>query len=178
MGIEIFAIGMKVDRRDCQNEIFDLVGMQRGVARHEHAALADAEQRDLVVSGFAADALDRGVNVIVDIVVDRQPAFGPGRLTPVDQPEVKALGEQTANQRSVRLQIGHGVAADQSVGNDHGCFDLAGCQRFVAKQFDLVAAHHQLLWCGADVDILVLDPGQQFRGLDHLVGHFRKPARR
>ena len=55
--VGVVAIGVEIDRRDGQHEVLDLVRVQRGVAGREHAALADAEQRDLVVPGLAADAL-------------------------------------------------------------------------------------------------------------------------
>ena len=112
MGVQFFTIGVEIDRRDRQDELVDLVRVQRGVAGREDAALADAEQRDLVVSGFTADPLYRGMDVVIDIVVDRQPSFGTRGLAPINQPQIESLRQQAADQRSIRLKIGHRVTAN------------------------------------------------------------------
>ena len=39
--------------------------------------------------------IDGGVDVVVHIIIDRKPAFGPARLTPVDQPKIEPLRQQT-----------------------------------------------------------------------------------
>ena len=54
----VLDVGMEVDRRDGDDEVFHLLGMQRGVTGRKDAAFADAEQRDLVVAGLLRDAVD------------------------------------------------------------------------------------------------------------------------
>ena len=136
--------------------------VQRRIAQREHAALADAEQVDRRHAVRAADVLDAVVEVAVDVVLERQPAVAARRAAPVDRVEVHALREQVAQQRAVFLQVGHRVAADQAVGDQHrharpSC--LRG--RLVAVQRRLVLAEHLLLVGGGDLHVLVLDALQQ-----------------
>src|SRR6202142_839802 len=69
MGSLVLDVGVKIDRRDRNDQIFHLLRMQRGVTSREDAAFANAEQRHLIVPSILRDAIDRGVDVIVHIVV-------------------------------------------------------------------------------------------------------------
>ena len=79
-------VGMKIDRRNRKDQVFHLLRMQGRITGGENSAFADPEQRNLVVPGFPTYAIDRGVDVVVHVVVDREPALGSARLAPVDQP--------------------------------------------------------------------------------------------
>ena len=151
----VLDVGVKVDRGDGDDEILHLLGMQRGVAGRKDAAFADAEQRDLVVAGLLRDAVDGGIDVVIDVVVDGEPSLGSARLAPVDQPEIEPLRQQASHQRAIGLKIGHGVSADQAVGQKHRrpCGRLR--HRLVMEQLDLVAAHDEMLRRRADVDVFV-----------------------
>ena len=94
----VLDVGMEIDRRDRDDEILNLLRMQRGVAGREDAALADAKQRDLVVAGLLRDPVDGGIDVVIDVVIDGQPALGSARLAPVDQPEIEPFRQQAAHQ--------------------------------------------------------------------------------
>lgn len=75
----VLDIGMEVDWGNGDDEIFDLFRMQSGVARRKDAAFADAEQRDLVMAGFLRDAVDCGIDVVIDVIINFQPSLGrPG----------------------------------------------------------------------------------------------------
>ena len=50
----------------CVTLFAHLVREQRGIAGGEHAALADAEKRDLVMPGLVTDALHRRMDVVID----------------------------------------------------------------------------------------------------------------
>ena len=79
-------VGMKIDRRDRKDKVFHLLRMKRRVTGGENTALANPQQGNPVVPGFLAYPIDGGVDVVVDIVVDREPALGSAGLAPVDQP--------------------------------------------------------------------------------------------
>ena len=89
--------------------------MERRVAGREHAALADAEQADLVDAVPLADHAHAFGEVVVDVVVDGHPAVGAGGVAPVDDVEVEAELQEVADEGAVLLQVRHGVAADQAV---------------------------------------------------------------
>ena len=112
----VLDIGMEVDRGDGEDEVLHLLRMQRGVTGREDATFADAEQRNLVVPGLLRDPIDGGIDIIVDVVVDGEPALGSAWLAPVDQPEIEPLRQQASHQRAIGLKIGHRVSADQTVG--------------------------------------------------------------
>ena len=170
MGGLVLHVSMEVDRRNGDDQVFHPFRMQRGVTRREHAAFANAEQRHLIVSGILRDAIDRGINVIIHVVVDGEPAFGPAGLAPVDQPEIEPLREQAAHQRPIGLKIGHGVSPDQAVGQKHGRLRRRCRDRLVMEQLHLVAAHHEMLRRRADGNILVFRLPEQLRRLDHFFG--------
>ena len=72
---------------------------------------------------LATDEFDALVEIAVDVVVDRQPAVATRWIAPVDGVQVDALREQVADKRAVFLQVGHRVAADQAVDDQHGRLD-------------------------------------------------------
>ena len=79
-------------------------------------------------------------------------------MAPVDHPEVDAALEQVADQRAVLLQVGHGVAADQPVDDQHRSgLDLDAGQRVVVVQRHLLDAHSLGLRRGADIDVDIAD---------------------
>jgi hypothetical protein len=83
------------------------LGVEGGVAGREDPALADAEQADLVEAVALADELDASGQVAIDVVVERQPAVGTGRIAPVDHVQIDPEIEQVADERAVLLQVGH-----------------------------------------------------------------------
>jgi hypothetical protein len=166
----VLDVGVKIDRGDRDDQVLHLLRVQRGVARCEYAALANTEQRHPVVSGLLRDAIDGGIDVIVHVVVDGEPAFGAARLAPIDQPEIEPFRQQAAHQRTVRLEIRHGISPDQAVGQKHRRLRGRFRHRFVMKQLDFVAAHHEVLRRRTDGDVLILGLAEQVRRLDHLLG--------
>ena len=160
-GIAVLLVGVEVDRGDRQDQVLHLLGMPGGIERGKGAALADAEQRDAVDAGRLADMLDAVVEEPVDVVVDRQELVGARRVAPVDHPEVDAALEQVADQRAILLQVGHGVAADQPVDDQHRSGpDLDAGQRVVVVQRHLLDAHRLGLRRGADIDVGIADASQ------------------
>ena len=67
------------------DQVANAVGVQRCVARREHASFADPEQRDLVDAVRLAYVLDARREIVVDVVVDREPAIRARRVAPVDR---------------------------------------------------------------------------------------------
>ena len=61
----------------------------------------------------------QSVEVDVDVVLEGQPAVAARRAAPVDRVDVDAEREQVAQHRAVFLQVGHRVAADLAVGDQH-----------------------------------------------------------
>ena len=150
--------------------------MQRGVTGRKDAAFADTEQRDLVVAGLLRDAVDSGIDVVIDVVIDGEPPLGSARLAPVDQPEIEPLRQQASHQRAVGLKIGHGVSSDQAVGQKHGRPCRCLRHRLVMEQLDLVAAHDEMLRRRADVDVFVPRIRDELRRLEHFFGVGRHVA--
>ena len=161
-------ISMKVDGRDSDDEILHFFRMQCGIAHGEYAAFADSEQRDAIVPGFPADPVYCGVDIIVDVIVDSQPTLVTTRLTPIDEPEVEPFVEQATHQRAIRLKIGHGIATDQPVGDQHRSRHRLLRQRLITEELDLVAPHHQMLGRGPDFDFLVASVGDELCCLEDL----------
>ena len=159
----LLLVAVEVDRRDGQDHVLDGVGLERGVAGREHAAFADAEQVHLVDAVPARDLGDRAGEVVVDIVVDRQPAVGAARVAPVDDIEVDAEPEEVAHQRPVLLQVRHGVAPDEPVDDQDRGPHLGFGERAVAVEGDLVLAPDLVLGRRRDRDVLVLDLAEELR---------------
>ena len=136
-------------------------GVQRRVAGREHAAFADAEQVDLVDAVALADRRDAVRQISVDVVVEREPAVGARWVAPIHHVEVDAELEEVADERAVLLQVGHGVAADQAVDDQHRRRDLLLGERPVVVQRDLVLPPHLVLGRGGDRDVLVAQLGEQ-----------------
>ena len=150
--------------------------MQGRVACRKDAAFADAEQCDLVVAGLLRDAIDGGIDVVIDIVVDGEPALASAGLAPVDQPEVESFRQQASDQRTVGLKIGHGVSPDQAVSQEHGRLCRRFGHRLVAEQLHLVATHHELLRRRTDTDVFIPRIGDELRRLEHFLGVGRDVA--
>ena len=110
-----------------------------------------------------ADLGDRAGEVVVDIVVDRQPAVGAARVAPVDDIEVDAEPEEVAHQRPVLLQVGHGVAPDEPVDDQDRGLHLGFGERAVAVEGDLVLAPDLVLGRRRDRDVLVPDLAEELR---------------
>ena len=83
-------VGVEVERGDRQHEVLHPRRLERGVGQGEHAALADAEQVDLLGAGLAAHGADAVVEVAQHVVVDGQVAVGAAGVAPVDHPDVDA----------------------------------------------------------------------------------------
>ena len=166
----VLDIGMEINRRDRDDQVFHLFWMQRGVTRRKDAALADTEKRDPIVPGLLRDAIDGGIDVVVHVVVDGQPPLGSARPAPVDQPEIEPLRQQAAHQRAIGLKISHGVSADQAVGYKDGRPCRRVRHRFVVEQLHLVAAHDEMFRRRADVDILVSRVRNELRRLEDFFG--------
>ena len=91
MGGSALGVSMKIDRSNRQNQIFHLFRMQCSITGGENSTLTDPKQRNLVVAGFLTYAIDGGVDVVIHIIIDREPTFGSARLAPVDQPKIEPL---------------------------------------------------------------------------------------
>ena len=172
----VLDVGVEVDRGDGDDEVLHLLRMQRGVTGRKDAALADAEQRDLVVTGLLRDPVDGGIDVIIDVIVDGQPALGSARLAPVDQPEIEPLRQQAAHQRTIGLEVGHGVSTDQAVGQKHRRLCRCCRHRLVMEQLDLVAAHDEMFRRRADIDVFIPRVRDKLRRLEHFFGVGRHVA--
>ena len=170
-------VAMEVDGRDREDEVLHRLGMEGGVAGGEHPALADAEQADLVEAVALADELDAFAEVAVDVVVERQPAIGTGRVAPVHDVEIDPEVEQVADERAVLLQVRHGVAADQPVGDQDGGLDLLLRQGPIAVEGDFVLPPDLVLGRRGDLDVLVADLLEQLGAARDLFARAR-PLRR
>src|SRR5215217_8833734 len=115
---------MEVDWRDREDEVLHRLRVEGGVAGGEHPAFADAEQVDLVEAVALADELNAFAEVAVDVVVEREPAIGAGRVAPVYHVKVEPEVEQVANERAILLQVRHRVAAHEPIGDQNGGLDL------------------------------------------------------
>jgi hypothetical protein len=89
---------MKVQRCDRQYQIAHPFRLQRRVGEGKHAAFTDAEKIHLVGPGAIQSRGDTVVDVAGDVVVDTEPAVGPGRTAPVDDPRIDAQAQQVADQ--------------------------------------------------------------------------------
>src|SRR3954447_8721357 len=153
----LVGVAVEVNRRDGEDEVLHRLGVEGGVARREHPALADTKQADLVDAVALTDELDASVQVAIDVVVERQPAIGAGWVAPIDDVKVDPEVEQVANERAVLLQVGHRVASDQPIGDQNGRFDLLLCHGPVTVEGDLVLPPDLFLWRRGDLDVLVAD---------------------
>lgn len=162
--IAVVEVGMEVDWRDGEDEVLDLLGVPRRVDRREGPALADAEQGNRLHAGRSPDVLDAVVQEPVDIGIDGQELIGPRRVPPVDDPEVDAAHEQVPDERAVFLQVGHRVATDQPIDDQHrpGA-DLDARQRLVVVQRHFLDPHRLRLRGGAYVDVGVADSAESLR---------------
>ncbi len=70
--------------------------MQGRIAGGKDTTLANPQKRNLIVPCFLTYPIDGGVDIVVHVVVDREPALGSSWLTPIDQPEIQPLGKQTS----------------------------------------------------------------------------------
>src|SRR5581483_12030698 len=127
----VLTVGMEVDRRDGQDQVFDFVGVQGRITGREHTAFANAEQSYPIMTSLPANALDGRMDVVIDIVIDFEPALRAAWPAPIDQPEIEPLRKQTADQRSIGLKIGHRVAAYQTIGHQDRYLAGIGCDRLV-----------------------------------------------
>jgi hypothetical protein len=104
--------------------------------------------------------LDAVREVDVDVVFEGQPAVAARRAAPIDRVDVDAEREQVAQHRAVFLQVGHRVATDLAIGDQHRHADRALRGALVAIKGGLVLAKHHLLVRGGDLHVLVLQPLQ------------------
>src|SRR5215213_1689148 len=125
---------MEVDWRDREDKVLHRLGVEGGVAGRKDPALADAKQADLVEAMALTNELDAFVQVAVDVVVERQPTIGAGRVAPVDHVKVEPEVEQAANERAILLQVRHRVAAHEPIGDQNGGLDLLLRYRPVTEQ--------------------------------------------
>ena len=122
------------------------------------------------MAGLLRDPVDGGIDVVIDVIIDGQPSLGSAGLAPVDQPEIEPLRQQAAYQRTVGLKIGHGVSADQAIGQKYGRLCRRLRHRLVTEQLHLVAAHDKMLRRRTDIDILISRIRDQLRRLEHFLG--------
>lgn len=105
--------------------------------------------------------LDARSKIVVDIVVERQPAVDARRFAPVHDIQIYTFGEQVADERAVLLQVGHRVTPDQTVDDEHRYVYRVGCDSFVVVERRLVDSEHFGLRRSADLHVAVLDRRQK-----------------
>lgn len=93
--------------------------MQRCVTSREHAPFADPEQTYLVDPVAFPDRLDAFRQIVVDVIVKCEPAVGPRWIAPIHHIKIDAKVKKIADERAVLLQIGHRVATDQPINDQH-----------------------------------------------------------
>ena len=76
-----------------------------GVNGGKSSTLTDPHQRHLIIIGRLPDEIDAVVQVLVDIVVQRDVTVNAGGISPVDDIQIEPLFEQLPHQTPVRLQI-------------------------------------------------------------------------
>ena len=162
--------------------------MQRAVAEAEHAALADAEDVDLVDAVTLANDVDAAIDVTVDVIVQGQVLVGAVRVTPVDQVDVLAGIEQALDRGAVFLDVGHVGPVDQGVDDQrrdlvlhHAGGGLVAVKLELVFAIDFLARRHaggDLLGVEQVLDALaqVLVELNQF--FDHAIGTERNVAHR
>ena len=119
------------------------------------------------------DRRDAVRQIAVDVVVEREPAVGARWIAPIHDVKIDAELEKIADQRAVFLQVGHRVAADQPVDDQHRRRDLLLGKRPVVMQRDLVLTPDLILRRRGNRDVLVAQLGKQRRAARDLFAEGR-----
>ena len=177
---------VEIHRRDHGDQILHFLRMQRGVAQRERPALADAQQVDRFQAGTFAQVVHCAIDETVDVVVQHEEAIGAIRIAPVQDVDVFTTGQQSLDQRAVRLQVDHVRAVDQCIG-DQQRYARGGCM-FANEpiQHDLAVTPHFFLAGGAVMYVLHFRQGLQASGQlllqgdgflrQHLRGNIQRPV--
>src|SRR3984893_8344050 len=81
-------VAVKIDRSDREHESLHHVRMQSGVTGGEDAALANAEEADLVYRMLLRDEPHAFRQVSVDVIIEREPSIRARRTAPIDDVEI------------------------------------------------------------------------------------------
>ena len=119
------------------------------------------------------DRRDAVRQISVDVIVEREPAVGARRVAPIHDVKIDAEIEEIADERAVLLQVGHRVAADQPIDDQHRRRDLLLGERPVVMQRDLVLTPDLILRRRGDRHVLVAQLGKQRRAARDLFAQGR-----
>ncbi|OPY91575.1 MAG: hypothetical protein A4E72_00083 [Syntrophus sp. PtaU1.Bin208] len=158
---------VEVRRCDRQDQVLDLLRVQRRVHDCHRAALADRHDVELIKPVLFQDEIHGIGDVSVDVIVEVKKPVLAGRVPPVEHVDVEAGVEEGFHDTAARLQVEHRLPVHLGVDDEKRCLEQRLRPGVVVLELDAVLLPDDVV--GGDGDIRLQRTQEDLFGLPDLV---------